>query len=253
MLPPPPPALVAPAPDWAKRVNDASEAVAGRERRARFGPEGAVHLPPVAAIAVADAQLRRRLANTRLYLLPGHPWFGLPGNGTAWLAPWRRTLEALGVGRVTPVRYTAGWDGFDSFLAMTLEGVGHTQEQRALRVIHRDLAAHPLRPGERVAMLGHSYGAMLGAKVAERLTAEGIPVASLVLIETRLPDVGQFVGRVPAVPSVVELENEPGSLGAALPGTRYRQVLFPELSHMDMVLTPTPAFMRSVVAAIAGP
>ena len=51
---------------------------------------------------------------------------------------------------------------------------------------------------------------------------------------------------------MVEIENEPGRIGSIPAGTCFKQVLFPSLSHMDMVLRPTPALLEAVVGAIAG-
>jgi len=187
-----------------------------------------------------------RLAQTRVYLLPGTPWPGVAEKGTAWLEPWARTLEAEGVGRAVPVRYTHS-NALVSNLKMFLEPITGQQQDAALSYIESDLERHPLKPGDRLFVVGHSYGAKLGAEVATALKDRGLPVAGFVAIEDRVSGVGQLLKKAPAVPRVLEVENDPGRPLEAEPGTSYRRLVLPKLAHMDMVLTPPRSLLNSLL------
>lgn len=227
--------------------NRISEEVLGKEHRFRFGSEGEVRIP---LLVPDELQLTEsaaaRLAATRVYMLPGNPWPGVAEKGTAWLEPWARTFEQAGVGRVVPVRYTHGND-LVAILKMFSEPLTRQQRKAALSGIEADLARHPLKPGDRIFVVGHSYGARLGADVTTVLKERGLPVAGFVAIEDRVPGVGQIVKKAPAVGRVLEIENDPGKPFETKKGTSYRRLVMPKQSHMDMVLTPPRSLLNTLI------
>lgn len=239
-----------PRPSVGQILNTISGQLAGPERRTLFGAEGDVRLPLLSADELSLAQPNRaRLAQTRVYLLPGTPWPGARENGSAWLEPWARSLQHMGVGRAVPIRYAA--PSFVRAIAQAFsDPVLKTSERRAMEAITADLQAHPLAPGERIYLLGHSYGNRVGAVVAERLQGQGLPVAGMVMMETHLPDLGQIAPRAPAIGRVVEIENERSRLQVPA-GTELQRLRFPQLTHMEMVVRPTAELMNGVVRALA--
>ncbi len=72
--------------------------------------------------------------------------------------------STIGVGQVA-VEYVTG---------------GSTQTARIDRFIQEDLARNPLAPGQSVILMGHSGGGAITANLAQRYTAEGIPVSGVV-------------------------------------------------------------------------
>jgi hypothetical protein len=235
----------------ANLVNDLSEKVAGRDRRALFGADGIPHLPEMSGDRLQlQRQVTTALKNARVYLLPGAPWPGVAQNGAAWLEPWSRMLESLGVGRAVPVPYEG-----NSFLGGTLriftDPLFKTSERTVLSRISDDLAQHPLKPGERLFILGHSYGAKVGAKVADTLKQRGLPIEGTILLGTSTPGVGQFVERSPAVKTVLEVENDPRTHLKALPGTDLRELTLPQLRHMDLVMNPPANQIDQIVRTLA--
>jgi hypothetical protein len=257
-LPPPPaPVLVAAAaeaprrPAWARTLDAAARRVSP-ELRTRFADGDAV-LPPLARADLGLGRASRaRLAASALYLIPGGVWPGVARNGAAWLAPWAATLRALGVGRVVAVPLFDGRDPVSAAIEpMVSHFTGH-HERHAARVVAADLAARPLGAGGGVWLLGHSYGSKVAFGAGERLMAAGAPVAGAVALETHLVTTGFSLTAAPGLPAVVVAENEDGFWPTAPAGVRYTKILAPGLDHMDFVLRPTKALLRSVVRAIAG-
>lgn len=233
-------------------LNRLSERVAGRDRRFRYGPDGLTRLPSLAADSlVLKGGVRGRLAGVRVYLLNGMPWPGVARNGGAWMDPWAARLEELGVGRAVPLHYN-GSSALIANLRAVLEPVLHLDQRRVLKLIEKDLATHPPIPGERVFLLGHSYGNILAVPLAQRLKARGIPVEGVVLIEDRVPPpFGQLVKKAPAVPKVLEIENDPGKPLITSGRTEYRRVVAPDLTHMDFVVNPPASILEAVVEELA--
>lgn len=236
-----------PKPAKADPRNTWSERLLGKDHRFAFGVEGEVRLPKLSRDELhLDARSIDRLAHTRVYLLPGTPWPGAAKEGTAWLEPWARLLEEAGVSRAVPIRYTES-SAMVSNLKMLAEPFTHQQRDAALAGIEADLRDHPLQPGDRLFLVGHSYGSRLGGEVASALVERGAPVAGYVAIEDRVSPVGQILTQAPAVPRVLEVENDPGKPLQTRPGTSYRRLVMPRLSHMDMVMDPPKSLLTALL------
>lgn len=237
---------------FGQAMNNLSERLAGRERRFRFGSEGVTHLPAMARDSLAlTSTLEAKLKDTRVYLVPGSAWPGVKENGASWLEPWASMLQAAGVGRAVPVPY-ANKSGLGALVQPYLDPITHRSERRILDGIAADLEANPLRQGERVFLLGHSYGSKVGSTVADTLRQQGVPIEGMIMLETHLPDMGQFAKQAPALERVLEVENEGASRLKVPSGTAYRKLVMPELSHMDMVLNPSERLVDRIVRELAG-
>lgn len=235
-----------------QKVNGLSELVAGRDRRFRYGADGLTRLPPLVSDSlVLTSSTKRQLANSRVYLLNGMPWPGIAKNGGAWMDPWASKLEELGVGHAKALHYN-GSSSLVANLRALLEPFFHFDERRVMKMIQADLAARPLKAGERVFLLGHSYGNILAMPLSERLKAQGVPLQGVVLIEDRVPPpFGQLVKKAPKVKQVLEIENNPGKPLITATGTDYRRQVAPELTHMDFVLNPPARILEAVVKELA--
>lgn len=212
----------------AAAVNDASEALLGTERRFRFGPEGAAHFPALAG---------RPFAGLRFYLLPGLPWPGAPEQGQGWLTSWARGLRAAGASRAVAVRYAPA----DLWASCRLAGRPEEAIRRAGAAIAADLAAHPPAPGERVVLVGHSFGARLAAAAVPAL-APWRP--GLVLLGAALPE-GALVKSLPREAAWALVLDSAGAR-TALPGARVGAP-----THMGLVLAPEAEALRAIGAAAA--
>ncbi len=235
-----------------QKINNLSEKVAGHDRRFRYGAEGITRLPSMTADSlVLTRGSGKELANSRVYLLNGMPWPGVAQNGGAWMDPWAARLQELGVGKAVPVHYS-GKSSVWANLRALVEPFFHFDERRAMKLIAADLAASPLKPKERVFLLGHSYGNILSGPISARLEKQGVPVEGVILIEDRVgAPFGQIVKKAPAVKRVLEIENDPGKLLVAGPGTDYRRFVAPELAHMDFVLNPPAKVMDAVIRELS--
>jgi hypothetical protein len=229
-------------------VNGLSERLAGRDRRFRYGIFGLTTLPPLASDSLnLSPKAARTLASSRVYLLHGTPWPGVANNGGGWMQPWATKLEELGVGRAVPIHY-GGTSSLLANLRVMLEPIFGINERRILTAIDKDLATNPLKAGERIFLLGHSYGSRMSVPVADKLKGRGLPVEGVIMIENRVPaPVGQFVKRAPGVKRLLEIENNPGKLLETKPGTRYQRHVSPELSHMDFVLNPPARLLERIL------
>lgn len=237
---------------FSRSLNYLSERLAGPERRFRFGREGVTHLPTMTRDSLKlGSSLEARLKDTRVYLVPGSVWPGVSEQGAAWLKPWAGMLEKAGVGRAVPVPY-ASKNGIAALLQPFTDPLTHRSERRILEGITADLEAHPLRKGERLFVLGHSYGSKVGGTVADTLRRQGLPVEGMIMLETHLPDAGQFVKRAPALGRVLEVENEAATHLRVPAGTQHRKVVLPDVSHMDMVLDPPARLVDRIVRELAG-
>lgn len=235
-----------------QRLNNLSEKVAGRDRRFRYGADGLTRLPSLAADSlVLTGAGKGRLANARVYLLNGMPWPGVARNGGAWMDPWAAKLQEAGVGRAVPLHYN-GSSALVANLRALMEPFFHFDERRVMKMIQADLAANPLKKGEKIFLMGHSYGNILAVPLSERLKAKGIPLEGVVLIEDRVPPpFGQLVKKAPGVKKVLEIENAPGKPLITAPGTEYRRHVAPELTHMDFVINPPASILEAVVKEMA--
>lgn len=238
-------------PSLGRAINDWSERIAGRDRRTSFAGEGVPKLPDLSRDSLElGPKATTALQNARVYLLPGTPWPGVAQNGAAWLEPWAKMLERAGVGRAVPIPYEG-----DSFVAGCLryvtDPVFNQSQRRILSLIKDDLAKHPLKPSETLFIIGHSNGAKAGVEVANALKAQGLPVEGMVMLGTRLPDLGQFVTAPPRVRTVLEVENDPGEFLTPQPTTDFRTLMLPELRHMDLVLNPPAKLFDQILRAIA--
>ncbi len=253
MLEPLHPALRAMSTAPAPIINTLTQELLGRDRRALFGAEGKPSQPAMTSDSLELGQAdRTRLQQTRVYILPGTPWPGVADNGAAWTKPWSDTLRQMGVGRVVPVNYGGGSD-VGTFARIFADPVTGAAEKRVMAQISADLKAKPLAQGERIMILGHSFGSLMGGKVAEKLQAKGLPVAGMIMLETHLPDVGQFAKKAPALPRVVEVENEARTKLQVSGKSKFDRVYVPQLSHMDIVMRPPASLMRQIVRELAAP
>jgi pimeloyl-ACP methyl ester carboxylesterase len=234
-------------------VNQIAEQLAGRDRRTLFGGEGRPDVPQLNADSLHLSQPdRARLQQTRVYLVPGTPWLGVAEQGGAWTKPWAEELRRQGVGHVVPLNYGAKSD-LGTFLKIFTDPLVGGADKALVKQVEADLKAKPLVPGERIVILGHSYGSLLGGKLAERFSKQGLPIAGMVMMETHLPDIGQFVKRAPAIPKVVEVDNEARTTLKVPAKTRYQRMYVPQVSHMEMVLRPPATMMQQIVREIASP
>lgn len=237
---------------FGKALNNLSERLAGPERRFRFGSEGLTRLPTLAKDSLhLSSSLEAKLKDVRVYLVPGSVWPGVAEQGAAWLEPWAAMLEKAGVGRAVPVPYNEK-NGLRAFLQPFTDPVTHKSERRIMDGIAKDLQAKPLRKGEKVFLLGHSYGAKKGGEVADVLRKQGLPVEGMIMLETHLPDMGQFVKQAPGLKRVLEIENDAVTRLSVPEGTAHRKVVMPELSHMDMVLEPSASLIDRILRELAG-
>ncbi len=237
---------------FGRAMNELSERLAGSERRFRYGGEGITRLPTLAKDSLRlSSNLEAKLKDVRVYLVPGIVWPGVAEQGAAWLKPWASMLEKAGVGRAVPVPY-ASKSGLAALLQPFTDPITHKSERRIMQGIASDLQAAPLRRGERVFLLGHSYGSKMGGEVAEQLKRQGVPVEGMIMLETHLPDMGQFVKKAPALERVLEVENDAVTKLAVPAGTSHRKVVMPDLSHMDMVLNPSRRLIDRVLRELAG-
>lgn len=237
---------------FSRAVNNLSERLAGPERRFRFGSEGLTRLPKLAKDSLQlSSSLESKLKDVRVYLLPGSVWPGVSEQGAAWLKPWAARLEKSGVGRAVPIPYTEK-NAFRALLQPFTDALTHKSERRILAGVAADLQANPLRRGEKLFFLGHSYGAKMGGEVADQLRRQGLPVEGMIMLETHLPDLGQYVKKAPGLKRVLEIENDAATKLSIPKGTVHRKVVMPELSHMDMVLSPPAALFDRVLRELAG-
>lgn len=249
----PPIALPEPPPSVLLALNDWSERLGGREMRLALGKDGEVKLPRLRpeALGLAPAE-RDRLRCSRVYLLPGGIWPGIGERGGAWLAPWAGELERLGVGRAVPVRYQRACPLLLA-IGPFLEPFWHWDGARVVERIEADLRSRPLVAGEKVYLLGHSYGGYLATEVAPALQSRGRRVEGVMVLETHLPSSGQYVKAVPKVARYMEVENEPGFWLDPPAGTRYERLYQPNLSHTHMVLRPTAELFEALLRHLARP
>lgn len=237
---------------FGRAMNELSERLAGSERRFRYGGEGLTRLPTLAKDSLRlSSSLEAKLKDVRVYLVPGSVWPGVAEHGAAWLKPWASMLEKAGVGRAVPVPYAAK-SGIGALLQPVTDPLTHKSQRRLMQGIAADLEAKPLRQGEKLFVLGHSYGSKVGGEVAEQLRRQGLPVEGMIMLETHLPDMGQFVKKAPALGRVLEVENDAVTKLAVPPGTSHRKVVMPGLSHMDMVLNPPASLIDRVLRELAG-
>lgn len=232
---------------WA---NDLSALVGGRELRFRYGNEGLTRLPALARDRLTRTSPQgSALKKVRVYLLHGAPWPGI-SDSAAWMKPWAKRLGELGVGRVLPIVY-ARKSLLPARIQFLLDHALKFDQKLVVAQIQRDLERVPRQAGERLALLGHSHGALLSVPVAESLAAKGIVIDTVILVEDRVPfPVGQFVKRAPAVRRVLEIENNPGKPLRVSSQTDYRRHVEPELTHMDFVLNPTPSLFDAILRAL---
>ncbi|MBM3271334.1 MAG: hypothetical protein FJZ01_27175 [Candidatus Sericytochromatia bacterium] len=233
-------------------LNGVSARLLGRDQGFRYGVAGLTRLPALSRDELRlSAGAARRLASSRVFLLHGTPWPGVGSKGGSWLAPWAARLEELGVGRAVPIEYS-GRSTLWAHVKLLLEPLFHFDEKRVLKQISADLAARPLAKGEHIALIGHSYGTRLSVPVADKLRARGLPVSTVVMIENRVPaPIGQFVKQAPAVPRVLEIENNPGKPLRTAAGTAYKRIVAPDLTHMDFVLSPPARILEGIVKELA--
>lgn len=237
----------------AHTVNQLSEQLAGRDRRTLYGAEGRPDVPHLSADSLHLSQPdRARLQQTRVYLVPGTPWPGVAEQGAAWTKPWAEELRRQGVGHVVPLTYGAKTD-LGGYLKTFADPFFGTVEKTLAKQIAADLKAKPLAKGERIVVLGHSYGCVAGGKVAETLRQQGLPVAGMVMLETHLPDVGQYVKTAPALPKVFEIDNETHTTMQIPARTRHQKMVVPQVSHMAMVMRPPATMLQQIVREIAAP
>lgn len=237
---------------FGRAMNELSERLAGTERRFRYAGEGLTRLPTIAKDSLQlSSSLEAKLKDVRVYLVPGSVWPGVAEKGGSWLKPWAAMLEKAGVGRAVPVPY-ASKSGLGALLQPFTDPLTHKSERRIMQGIAADLQAKPLRQGEKLFVLGHSYGSKMGGEVAERLRQQGLPVEGMIMLETKLPDMGQFVKKAPGLKRVLEVENDAVTKLAVPAGTTHRKVVMPELSHMDMVLNPPATLIDRVLRELAG-
>ncbi|MBC7541347.1 MAG: hypothetical protein H7338_01305 [Candidatus Sericytochromatia bacterium] len=109
---------------------------------------------------------RTRLQNTRVYLLPGTPWPGVADNGGAWTKPWSDALRSMGVGRAVPLNYGGGSD-VATYARIFADPFTGGVEKRVMAQIAADLRAKPLAQGERIMIIGHSFGSVMRQIVRE--------------------------------------------------------------------------------------
>jgi hypothetical protein len=242
-----------PAPSPATTVNRIAEQLAGRDRRTLFGSEGRPDVPHLSPDSLdLSPPDRTRLQQTRVYLLPGTPWPGVAEQGGAWTKPWAAELRRQGVGHAVPLTYGAKSD-LGAYARIFTDPLFGGAEKAISRQVAADLKARPLAPGERIVILGHSFGALMGGKLADNLTRQGLPVAGMVMLETHLPDIGQYVKQAPKVPKVVEVDNAARTSLKVPAQTRHQRLHEPQVSHMAMVMQPPPAMMRQILREIAIP
>lgn len=201
--------------------------------------------------APADAWVRAAAAPVpRVFVFHGVDATGLKDHGRAGSEDLAARLRAAGYPEARALHYNSD-SKLLNMLAIPREQLFGTFSRRLSRQILAELASRPLAPGQAISLVGYSLGCQVAARVATELARQGVPVATVALIEPKNGNTPAALSKLPPARKVLLVENQ-ADLALENPHHVPLETFFaPHRSHLAMLEPAEPALVALLAAKLA--